>query len=1248
MGRSSHAHALLSLERFSHEAIKLAGPRYGPGIDPDAPNLELPALSDALDAAALNRRWQERVRSLADDLGETAERHELLVDGLFRRASVTPQRLIAELDRLAQGLEPSAVRSGAKSVRTLGQRCARRIAGRRDELSAQRNVIGRDPEKRNELDRLDSSIRQLDLFDGVLQNVLHYFRGTPGRLLADDPCLLITGAWGTGKTHLLCDFARRAHDDGVPVLLLLASSIDSGNPLEAIARKTQLARDGNSLLAALDGLGRSAGRRAVIMVDAINEGDRVAWRRSLRSLVGAVQNYEYVSLVLSCRRPFDETIVGGRDRSLMVRIEHRGFEEREFDAQLAFFNHYDIPAPRVPLLTPEFSRPLFLKILCSALAKLATRSSRGRQLKDVASGQKGMTYVLEYFVKEIGKPIERDFGLPAKGCWSLLKNTSDGGLPAGLAEMMSESQRDFLLRDEVLDAIRSHFGVTSDAATRVLDRLVADGLLAEDVRWTDGQPSEVVIFPYQRFSDHLIARHLLQRHLKLTSQEALRRSFYADRPLGRVFLPDRWRQQFAAPGIASALMIEFPERVKRTTFDSELVSYLPRARPLVYHVKDAFLDGLAWRSADSFTAETDRLVNFLLNFNDEEVVRSTFDVLVGLATRLGHPHQSSRLYEFVASLDVGDRDLGWSEFVRTREETATAERVVAWLELDSAHRSSDAQLQNDVRLASLFLTTTDRQFRDRVTRALTLVGARRPEVLFSQVLDGLAFPDPYVGERLLAAAYGVAMRGYARNGRVRAALPDFARRVVKSVLLPDATYATSHTLVRDYCTGVVELARIVDPHAIATQQVRYVKHPSISTPDPFRSATAVTDDEVEAVGHVLHMDFANYTIGRLIPDRGNYQDKHPEYQEVRRQILGRINDLGYRKAVFEDVDQFIGQFSWRTNDGSKTDRYGKKYSWIAFFEMYGLRAARGQLTDRRMVERCSDCDIDPSFPDDIPEWSRAIDDPFKTAPTELEAWLRSGVEPELGHLLVEQQVSGVDGPWVCLDGVVRLGSDDREIFAFLRGAFLRRGDIHEFLRRVSEADYLGNSKIPEGGADHYTFAGEIPWSRHFGCREQIPGYDEPDEDLAFSSYVNGDYEGVHVEIPVWSWAWESHHSTLNQVDTVTTPSPEACRALDLVGADGSFDLLQRDGGPASLCRQWPASRTGSGPSSICYLRRDLLERYLSDGERVLIWVVWGERNLHHRNFQGALSDELQLVFSEGAEGFRRTYELDHGVAKRLS
>jgi len=1002
-------------------------------------------------------------------------------------------------------------------------------------------------------------------------------------------------------------------------MLVLASSLPSGTDLleSAAAASRGLATSSGDLLATLDRLGQASGCRALLMFDAINEGDRTAWRRQLAQLASKVADFPHVALVVSCRRPFDEAVVSASARRRLVSIEHRGFQDEEFDAQLEYFAHYQIAAPSLPLITPEFTRPLFLKILCEALKDL-TKGSQKRKLREIASGQKGMTYVLEYYTREIGKSIEHDFGLPPNACWKVLKG--DAG-HHGLAGAMADRGSDWLTVDDAVSSLESALSISRPATTELLRRFVMDGLLSEDVRWQGTTSIPVVQFSYQRFGDHLIARHLLDGHLVMTSEARIRRCFYGNRPLGRPFLVEKWSRQFESPGLAAAIMLEFPERMKRSPLSHELLGYLPRPRQLVHPVKDAFLEGLYWRSSDAFTRETDAMVNYLLTRAGSEIQHETFEVLVGLATRPGHPYSAERLRGYLTGLAMPDRDRTWSEFIRQTDEDANIPRILAWIE--KSDETDEASVLNEIRLLSMLLTTTHRSLRDRATRALVIRGSSHPALLFDEVVAALSVDDPYVAERMLAAAYGVAMRLWVapKGGALREAIVPFARTLVREMLLPDAPHATKHILTRDYALGVIALARKIEPNAIALQQVRFLRNNFGQIPSPFANPRTIVEADVRDALSAMHMDFENYTLGRLIPGRRNYDMSNGDYQAVRLQVGKRMHDLGYSVARFGDVDKRIAQMRHfgRESDGSKIDRYGKKYSWIAYFEMYGVRLDAHRLDDYRLRERTSDCDLDPSFPAPPNQWTPPLADLFAAAPRDHAEWLTNGPVPDYAPILQVEDVGGTTGgPWVLLDGFIQeAGTHQRETFTFARGLLMHRKDVDVLRKAVLRLDYLGNSRIPEAGEDYYTYAGEVPWSTRFAGASRLAGgrarrHVEPAPD--YWSPQRGWRGEVKVEVPVHRWTWEGYHSSLNQVSGVIFPAPALCEALDLRNHTPAFDLWDRHGRRATVYREFDVADRFGG-SHLLYMRRDLLHKYLQSTGQVLVWIPWGERTLHYDALQ---------------------------------
>lgn len=695
------------LEAVTRRTVGAAGPRYSPALDPAAPNIEIGELVSAVSALALGARAQLEVRHHATALRQAVKSAEHTIHQMLSGIRITPVVVADDLDRLADQWASGAVRRNMSTLRrhmrVLRLSLERRQAGIEARLSHIRDRPAdqvSDAEKR-ERETLQFSARDLREVWSALREIQDWVSGSQGQLLAERHCALLLGPWGSGKTHFVCDFALAAAKDGVPAIAVLASGLrDDLSPLDAISAATGIGTDGADLAAKLDRAARRAGRRALIMIDAINEADRSAWRRRLPDLVSTIGDFEHLGLVLTCRTPFDRAIVTTTAAGHLVFLQHRGFEDQELDAQQEFFAHYGLRAPHVPLITPEFSRPLFLRLLCEAVARLS-RSSQHRQLNDVASGQKGMTFVLEHFAKSVGQTVEGLHSLKGLACWKLMKGELGKG-HLGFAGRMAEHGRDFLWPSEAVDEIVTQTGLPLAAAESLAAEMVSEGLMSEDMRYCDGSYQTVLVFPYQRFADHLIARHLLHRHLDTRSEATVRRSFYSDRRLGSVFQVGGWGKQYAEPGIASAIMLEFPERVKRLQLStSELIFYLPKARRLLEPFVHAFLDGLYWRGSSAITLDTGSVVDRLLGLDTKWITDETFETLIGLAVRPAHPFNAERLWQRVAAMPMARRDLTWSETLRRSSARSNLRRLISWAERDSRPATSESVAVNEMRVLAL-------------------------------------------------------------------------------------------------------------------------------------------------------------------------------------------------------------------------------------------------------------------------------------------------------------------------------------------------------------------------------------------------------------------------------------------------------------------------------------------------------------------------------------------------------------------
>ncbi len=1045
---------------------------------------------------------------------------------------------------------------------------------------------------------------------------------------------------GTGKTHFLCDFALRALDDDTPAVVVLASELRTDiHPLDAIADATKLAATGNELASLLSADAASRGRRALLLIDAINESDREAWRNWLPRLVNDVARSENLGLVVSCRTPFDASTVAERARAKMVELHHPGFEDQEFDAQLEFFKYYDLPPLHVPLLNSEFSRPLFLRLMCEGIRDLSKRSQKNN-LRDLASGQKSMTYVLENFVKHVGAEVEAAQGLSAKACWLIMKGDPRHGR-LGLAGVLAMHRREWLTPDEVIGEVQAFARVGRRAAKAIVKSMRAAGLLIETSRYRDGGYVDIFMLPYQRFSDHLVARHLLDEHLDASSEVRLRRCFYANRRLGAVFVRDRRGRDFSEPGIASALMIEFPERIKRLAEKegsrAELLAYLPKQRRLLRPFVDAFLEGLYWRPHSSFTADTERLVTLLAERPEAEIRHRTYDVVTSLAVR-GDPNVGfDWLHGRLRPMTMPDRDLDWSEFLRQLSDDSNIHRLLAWVEREDLPRVEPETARRALRIFALVLTTTDRRLRDRATRALVLLGEHHIGVLFDVTVEFLDFSDPYVPERMLAASYGACLRRWALEtpqSTFSAVLTAFGRVLLEDVLRPNAPNATWHALTRGYVIGILRVLLKLRPRALKRSDRVLLSFGPGHAPSPFRAASRIRKADIEDPEHAIHMDFGNYTMGRLVEGRWNYDYTHPEYARVRRQIADRMRILGYSTAWFDPADRAIVSRNARRREGEEVERYGKKYSWIAFFEMYGLRAGKGKIAADRLADpRPSDSDIDPSFPRTTPTWKPPMKDIFEVSPVDFEGWVAAGGVPDYMSILRLVDVDGHVGDWVLLDANIHEGvRDGRELRCWVTSVFAPEESLEPLREEVGAGRERENDGFPKPAVDYYTFHGEVPWSPAFGADARSKdGRPKRLNDRAFTYLDRGSWKrGIPVEDACRHWGWESYHSQMNQTGGVMFPAPRIATVLGLRVVGGSSDMVDQHGNLATIYREAP------GPGYGCaylFMRANLVEAYSEQCNLHLVQAVVGQRNIHYRATERRLPDSLRKLFQSGVHLF---------------
>jgi hypothetical protein len=1008
---------------------------------------------------------------------------------------------------------------------------------------------------------------------------------------------------GYGKTQLSAQLTAPTRDRSAGVFLR-GKTLGAHEGLDEFARRVVI--NGRAiatfeeLVAAVDAAGQRQGRRLPIFIDGLNEAeDPRQWKDQLAPLTVVLSRYPNTQVICTLRSAFvAEALPDDTDT-----LEINGFGDDLYAAIRRYFAYYLIDGSDAELPSHLLDHPLTLRIFCEV-----ANPDRRRQV-GVGAIPASLTLMFERYLEQVA---ERIFDLAPSDHRYYPSDIRTALQKIGTALWHGNS------RDLEMSALRRLLADESRPWNKsIVAALEHEGILFREPGDRPGHQKMSLL--YDALAGHIVADAVLSEY----TGDAFDAWIRADKTISTLKVESGQSHQShpLAYDIFRSLVELVPIRINRRQFWSFLDGRM-RADALFYA---AFLDG-AYLDEETVDELAKLVVVPSLGYRD------LFKRLFVTRGAQAHPLDALFLDRVLRPMSVIDRELRWSEWVRAHQSEMVSDLVSLerrWN--DGKFKERDDRLR--ARWVMWTLTSTVRILRDRATYALYRYGCGEPEAFFALALESLAINDPYISERMLAACYGVAMSLWAdpKGAHVRAALPRLARALLSEMFLPNAPHATFHALTVGYAFGVISIARKLDPSTVETDKQGYLIPPFSHLPSPFPPASDITDEDVAGAEAAIHMDFGNYTLGGLIRQRQNYDFDNATYKDVRRQIEYRIKKLGYAPDRVNAIDKSIASEGWRPDrEKAKTDRYGKKFSWIAFFEMYGVLSGRGEIPEWRNEGRPPDADIDPSFPQEPKTWQPLLPDVFSRSSAKARIWIGRGPRPDYSDLLNPEEVDQDTGPWVLLEGFIdQLASTDkRNVFSFLRGVLVSPKKREGILRAFEQIEYPGNQAIPEPSSDIYTYAGEIPWAEQFGkhLRDES-GKAKRDERSAFPVYGRKRSEGTPVEIPAFGFGWESYHCPLNQTRGTLVPAPAVCEALGLTNRQGEWDFYDAQGRCASLYREFKSSPEGHFTSRLLYLRADLMKEYLSTSNLSLVWMVWGERQFHYSEMD-RLRGQLNDLWSE--------------------
>lgn len=1239
-----------------------AGPRYTPKLNVDLP------IAEIFDVISRTKDFYYSVREhygkLTRAFGRVSGKYENLdAQNLYKNLKTEISQLSKILSKIksydTKRISWDQINRCIQKVNEILWKLLDKLREERDKAEKQKSEkIQRNSQLISE--RLGADIHYLY----ETQKELRFFEGvslSTKAKLSNSPFLFLTGAAGTGKTHLLCDLVRNRLEKGLPAILVFGELFAmSDDPVIQIIRQIGLKKiNKDQFLRLLNNAGRQSGCRAILAIDALNETkQRNFWKRNLKRVVGEIKKYPHIALVVSVRTGFEEEVITKKLKTVLVYEEHRGFEFMEWEAVSKFFKEFQLPLPEIPLLMPEFQNPLFLLLFCRGCQTRAG-NNKGKKQKEIFRGHEGATYIFESFVDSVSKKIAKQFSIsnsPSKNIWDTIIEK--------IAERMVDKNDDRIAEDEVIALVKKeHPSIDHSKLIKELERnllIVKIPRYSEEKNDYDGFDFR---FPFQKFSDHLIGRYIFKKYEqefgKTNKNLQTAQNFFSNEGNLGKFLANSWNR-----GIIEALSIQCPEHLK----GCELVEVAPHLRGSQV-AQEAFVESLIWRKPTAFSKDRKNTLAYI----NSEIIRTEFgynnllNAFLTIAPVPNHPFNADFLHKHLSRFSMPKRDSWWSTFLHYQYgEKGAVDRLIewGWSDQDKSHINDES-----IRLCSValcwFLSTPNRFLRDKATKALVALLTNRLSVVLELLKQFRDVNDPYVAERLYAVAYGCAIRS--KSDKV--GLKNLSQWVYDEIF-KDGNPPV-HILLRDYARGIIEVA-LGQNISLQIDERKIIPPFNTKWPSRFPSCKTIKKYEFDykdkdfkdyyrAQNAIIHSMQPEHSEIFMYGDFGRYifqsalshfrYPNHVTMQKLSNWATKRVFDLGYNVELHGNFDRTLDRYYNFGRSDHKPERIGKKYQWIALHELLALSSDHFKIKDEVvwLEEKTSPYegpwqlsirDIDSSCilkkfpntkPENVPNFKWEVQNQYNAwhKNNSHSVWLKKSRDlPDPRTIIEFIDEQGI--AWVALEEFVEWQEETppeqekynlptRRLWYMIKSYLVQAADKDKVFKWAKQQRFMGRW-MPESHEFYHVCLGEYPWSRAFlyhyvpyyhhdgwtdeGRVKKIPAKILVTDDQYLSSGSSIDCstdEAIRVKLPA-KFIVDEMELTQDYVDG---------RFFDKGGNLVTFD---------------PRVFDDNAPSCVL-IRKDKLCDFLKQKDYALFWILLGEKNIIGR---GTIGQPLGWLEINGA------------------
>lgn len=718
--------------------------------------------------------------------------------------------------------------------------------------------------------------------------------------LWDNPFLMITGDAAIGKSHLLADNVERMQQLDYPIIFVLGQQfLSTMDPLKQIIENFGYSISSEEFLYKFDTFSKKRGKRGCIIIDALNEIDSQRfWNIKLQNFISMISKYENIGVIFSVRTTYIRNIIPENfiEQNNFQVYSHRGITAAEDDEIENFERYYGLDRGELLKIYPEFSSPLFLKLaaLSSALNNLGDNKLTWERL-------------LSQYNLHIEKEISIENRLNYNGQY--LEDIIEL-----VANKMGKEHSNFLNYKQIKSEIAKKLEYDMDSNKQYLDELIQENLFSK-FKSFDGE--EKIHFTYEKIRDYYVARSVVKKHNENLDD-----------------LKDLIKNDLVANGEYGVMEVLF--FMLPNSYDIDVIDLISQKD--FPALKRTFIESVPWRTQ---TLKSESIQNVLDDiFHNDNMMSSFLEKQFLLAVDEESPFNAEWLTENLLVMDNDLRDYIWTTRISGQYNSFSLQFI------NRIKRNYKILSLNQLRLALKqllwLLSSVNGKVRDSATKTISLIFIEKPELISDFLESFIEVTDLYILERLYAAIFGAIVK------IIDTEIIESTAKVVYEAVF-NQEEVVPHVLLRDYARLIIEFALskklclfvdsklIVPPYNSSWYDFKFTNEDVDNFVKTYDSASRYEKNSVDRIKYSMiteygrgtggYGDFGRYTFGSRVSSwKNQFND-----QDLSNIAFKRIFELGFSPKLHANFDNTQAR-SYDRHD-HKIERIGKKYQWIAMYEV---------------------------------------------------------------------------------------------------------------------------------------------------------------------------------------------------------------------------------------------------------------------------------------------------------------------------